>query len=112
MSVFRPNSVSYLHIPAADPQALAGFYHRVFAWQIRDAPEPAFTDASGLIGHFVHGEPAPGIRPYIYVDSVEATLATITAEGGEIEKPPFPEGDLTVALFRDPAGNSLGIWQR
>lgn len=112
-TVFRSNSVSYLHIPAADPRTLAAFYAAVFGWQIRDAPEPAFSDGSGhVIGHFVTGTPANGILPYIYVDSVEATLETAAAEGGHIEKPPYPEGDLTVALFRDPAGNTLGIWQR
>jgi hypothetical protein len=24
---------------------------------------------------------------------------------------PYPEGDLWVATFRDPAGNVLGVWQ-
>jgi hypothetical protein len=26
--------------------------------------------------------------------------------------PPYPEGDLRVATFRDPAGNVIGVWQR
>jgi predicted enzyme related to lactoylglutathione lyase len=24
---------------------------------------------------------------------------------------PYPEGDLWVAVFRDPSGNVLGVWQ-
>jgi predicted enzyme related to lactoylglutathione lyase len=26
--------------------------------------------------------------------------------------PPYPEGNLTVATFRDPTGNTIGIWQQ
>ena len=25
---------------------------------------------------------------------------------------PYPEGDLWVALFRDPGGNVIGVWQQ
>jgi predicted enzyme related to lactoylglutathione lyase len=31
--------------------------------------------------------------------------------GGQVITPPYPEGILRVALFADPAGNVLGIWQ-
>ena len=31
--------------------------------------------------------------------------------GGEVVRPPYPEGDLWVATFSDPAGNVLGVWQ-
>ena len=77
---------------------------------------PGFEDGTGhVIGHFV-AELAPaddaGIRPYVYVDRLDETLARITAEGGEIVTEPYPEGDLWVAVFRDPAGNVVGAWQR
>jgi predicted enzyme related to lactoylglutathione lyase len=77
---------------------------------------PSFEDGTGhLIGHIhadmeVVGE--AGIRPYVYVESVEETLERITANGGEVVTPAYPEGDLKVAVFRDPTGNVLGIWQR
>ena len=32
--------------------------------------------------------------------------------GGETVTAPYPEGDLRVATFRDPAGNVIGAWQR
>ena len=53
----------------------------------------------------------PGILPFIYVDRIDETAARVTARGGEIVKSPYPEGDLWVATFRDPAGNMLGFWQ-
>jgi predicted enzyme related to lactoylglutathione lyase len=31
---------------------------------------------------------------------------------GEIAREPYPEGDLWVATFRDPAGNEVGVWQQ
>lgn len=116
MSVFRPGDVSYLRIPAPDPALLAAFYESVFGWQRGAGERSSFADASGqLIGHFmpehaVAGE--AGFRPYVYVESVEQTIVKLTASGGEILEPPYPEGNLVVATFRDPAGNVLGIWQR
>jgi uncharacterized protein len=68
-----------------------------------------------VIGHFmpdlsVAGE--GGVRPYIYVESVDGTLDRVAAHGGEVVTAPYAEGDLWVATFRDPAGNVLGVWQR
>ena len=116
-TVFRPGGVSYLRIPAPDAARLAGFYQRAFGWDIRgDRGKPSFTDGSGhVIGHFqpdlaVSGD--AGVRPYIYVDDIDAALAQVTAHGGEITTTPYPEGNLWVALLRDPAGNVIGVWQQ
>ena len=79
-------------------------------------PDPSFEDGTGhVIGHFttdqaVAGE--AGVRPYIYVERLDDTLEKISADGGVVVTPPYPEGDLWVATFRDPAGNVLGVWQR
>jgi predicted enzyme related to lactoylglutathione lyase len=114
--VFRDGGVSYLRIPAPDPGALAAFYRAVFGWTIReDAGHPAFTDGTGhVIGHFmpdvaVVGD--AGVQPYIYVTELDAVLERLTAHGGTIVDPPYPEGDLWVATARDPAGNFVGVWQ-
>jgi predicted enzyme related to lactoylglutathione lyase len=55
---------------------------------------------------------AAGARPYIYVEAIDEALAQITAQGGELATAPYPEGDLWVATFRDPAGNEIGVWQQ
>jgi predicted enzyme related to lactoylglutathione lyase len=115
-SVFRADSVSYLRIPAEDPQRAAGFYEAVFGWRVRtERGDPAFTDGSGhVIGHFVtdlevSGE--AGVRPYVFVESVDETLAAVSVRGGEVVTQPYAEGDLRVATFRDPEGNVIGVWQ-
>jgi predicted enzyme related to lactoylglutathione lyase len=112
----RPGAISYLHIPAADVRQAAAFYRDVFDWKVSDpdSDRPSFDDASGhLSGAWVSDHLAasePGLLPYIYVDHVEATITRILAHGGEIVTDPYPEGRLTVATFRDPAGNTIGLW--
>ncbi len=115
--VLRRSGISYLRIPAPDPPRAAAFYEAVFGWKLRgDAAEPSFEDGTGhVIGHFmadlsVAGE--AGIRPYIYVGHLDDTLEKVAEHGGKVETAPYPEGDLWVATFADPAGNVLGVWQR
>ncbi len=115
-TIARPNSITYIQIPADNPGALAGFYAGVFGWSKRgEGDHVSFGDASGyVIGAFVSGRRIsrePGILPYVYVDSVDATLAQVTANGGEIVRPRYDEGGLWVATIRDPAGNVIGVWQ-
>jgi uncharacterized protein len=106
-----------LRIPADDPQRTAAFYEGVFGWTINaERPDPSFEDGTGhVIGHFVADSAVAGeagLRPYIYVDSVDEALEHVSAHGGTMVEAPYPEGDLWVATFRDPAGNVVGVWQR
>src|SRR5205807_3975285 len=98
-------------------RAAAAFYAEVFGWQTNtDRREPSFADGTGhVIGHFVadaatSGE--SGVRPYVYVESIDDALEKVSARGGEAVDAPHPEGNLWVATFRDPAGNVMGVWQR
>jgi uncharacterized protein len=113
----RHGHVSYLEIPAIDLEKSAAFYEAVFGWSIRrsEAERPSFDDRSGdLIGRWVTGRAVsrePGLLPFIYVDRIDEIVERVVIQGGEIVKPPYPEGDLWVATIRDPAGNVMGIWQ-
>lgn len=113
-SVFRPGGVSYLRIPAPDPARSGAFYHAVFGWRIRTGGN-AFEDATGhIIGHFMTDLPVAGeagVVPYVYVQDIDETLTRLAAVGGEVTTKPYPEGDLWVAMTRDPAGNAVGVWQ-
>lgn len=109
-------AITYLHIPAADVRQAAAFYREVFGWHINnpDSDRPSFDTPNGhlsgawLSDHLVATE--PGLLPYIYVDHIDDTVARIRDHGGEIVTEPYPEGLLTVATFRDHAGNVLGLW--
>ena len=115
--VYRVGGISYLRIPAEDPRRAAAFYQAVFGWNVRRDPEnPSFDDGTGhVIGHFMADLPVAGeagVRPYVYVERVDDTLRTVVSNAGEVVTEPYPEGDLWVATFRDPAGNVVGVWQR
>lgn len=81
-----------------------------------DRDDPRFEDGSGhVIGHFMADLPVAGeagVVPYVFVEHVDETLEQGVARGGEVVEPPYPEGDLCVATFRDPAGNVIGVWQQ
>jgi predicted enzyme related to lactoylglutathione lyase len=113
----RPNSISYIQIPAPDPLRAGEFYKTVFGWNIRgNVQHLGFDDASGYVsGAFIADRAVsrePGILPYVYVDDVDATLEKATANGGEVVRPRYDEGNLWVATLRDPAGNVIGVWQQ
>lgn len=114
-SVFRPGSVSYLRIAAPDVTRSAAFYRTVFGWKTPEGTD-RFEDATGhVIGHFMTGLPVAGeagVVPYIYVQDIDEAVARVPVAGGEVSVPPYPEGDLWVAMTRDPAGNAIGVWQR
>ena len=115
--MFGHGRLSYVQIPALDVRASATFYRDVFGWQSRGdgATHLSFTDTTGdMIGAWVTGRAIstePGVLPYIYVHGIDAVLDKVTASGGAIVTAPYPEGDLWVATFRDPAGNVIGVWQ-
>ena len=115
-TVMRPSGISYLHIPSPDPRRSAAFYQAVFGWHLRGDPErPSFDDGTGhVIGSWVTDLAVAGdagILPYVYVTDVDEILGKVTDQRGAVLKAPYPEGDLRVATFRDPAGNVIGVWQ-
>ncbi len=109
--------VCYIEIPTDDIQRSVAFYRDVFGWSIRQRSDghTAFDDTTGEVsGSWVPGRsPAthPGLLIYIMVDSVEATVASIVAHGGEILQPIGADAPEITARFRDPGGNVLGLYQ-
>jgi predicted enzyme related to lactoylglutathione lyase len=109
--------ICYLEIPALDPQQSADFYTSIFGWPLRRHSDGAlaFDDTIGEVsGMWVTDrKPAtePGIIVSIMVANAAETSAAIVAAGGEIVEPADPEADAPMALFRDPAGNVLRIYQ-
>jgi uncharacterized protein len=115
-TVARPGGVSYLRIPARDVAQSAEFYRVVFGWRLGGRPDaPSFSDGTGhVIGHWrtdLAAAGQAGVLPYIYVTSLDDTLRAAADHGAELVTPPYPEGSLSIATIRDPAGNVIGVWQ-
>jgi predicted enzyme related to lactoylglutathione lyase len=115
---YRTGKICYLEIPAIDIAQSAQFYQQVFGWQIRQRNDgsTAFDDTTGEVsGTWVLGRPPstdPGLVVSIMVASAATTIEAIIAAGGEIVQPVNPDEREAYALFRDPAGNVLGIYQQ
>lgn len=113
----RHGGLTYLEIPAVDVRKSAKFYERVFGWEIeRDgAGGFKFSDAKGLlIGRWKTGRAVSrrlGMLVYFYVDRIDVAIKRVGASGGRIVKGPFVDGNLTIAVVGDPAGNLIGVWQ-
>jgi uncharacterized protein len=109
--------ICYIELPATDIARSAEFYKRVFGWNVRTRGNgsTAFDDTTGEVsGSWVLTRPPsqqPGLLIYVMVDSVEATIESIKANGGEIVQPIGADAPEITARFRDPGGNVIGLYQ-
>ena len=115
---WRTGKICYVEIPAVDVARSAGFYQQAFGWKMRQRGDgsTSFDDTVGEVsGTFVVGRPPatePGFAIYIMVADAAATLAAVQAAGGEIVRPVDPAAGEVFAWFKDPGGNTLGIYQQ
>lgn len=109
--------IVHWELEARDPQAQRAFYRDLFNWEIGDGvimeipaglggPEP------GPAGHIRAGD-TPGVRLYIQVRDIRASLARAEALGGTVTGEPFDvPGGPTIAPLRDPEGNPIVLVQQ
>ena len=115
---WRTGKICYVEIPAVDVARSAGFYQQAFGWKMRQRGDgsTSFDDTVGAVsGTFVVGRPPatePGFAVYIMVADAAATLAAVQAAGGEIVRPVDPAAGEVFAWFKDPGGNTLGVYQQ
>jgi hypothetical protein len=124
-----PAPVVFFDIAGEDSAALSEFYASVFAWQIAAdgsltaevkspplVPRADYASAAGFSTSVT--APLPGQirqdpsekRIYLGVPNVSATLMAIEAMGGTVEAERFAvPGVVVLGLFRDPAGNAMGL---
>ncbi len=109
-------SIIHIELHARTLPESAQFYAQLFGWQTtpHDKGYLMWKDAGGNSGGFTTaGEPItnPAATMYIKVSDIPGTLANIEKAGGVIirEKTPIGEGLGYYALFRDPAGNNMGL---
>jgi predicted enzyme related to lactoylglutathione lyase len=114
-----PNPVMHFEVMAAENvEAVRRFYADAFGWKI-DAHNPmnyglvdtgAGIGISGGIGAPMPGGPSYATF-YVAVEDLAGALARIESLGGATVVPPMdvPDGKVSIAMFRDPAGNLIGL---
>jgi predicted enzyme related to lactoylglutathione lyase len=110
--------VTHLEIPVTDLERAKGFYAELFGWEIT-AP-PGFEEypmwrapnqiSGGALSPREEGFTQP--RSIVEVDSIDDTLAKAVAGGGTVIKERSPIDDSSWwALFQDPDGNVIGLFE-
>lgn len=100
--------IVFFDIAGPDSGALSAFYEKVFAWPCGTPGTFTPGNAPNLDG-FIREDPSDKVI-YIGVPDVSATLDQIVAEGGTIDVPRFESpGVAVIGLFKDPAGNRMGL---
>jgi predicted enzyme related to lactoylglutathione lyase len=114
--------IVHVEMPATDRQVLSDFYKNTFGWNLTlDSTFDylQFTADGGPDGAFVpnSGDFWAGAGPnspiiYIGTDDLQGDLAKVEAAGGVVLAPPMEIPNVGwMALFRDPSGNHMGIFQ-
>jgi predicted enzyme related to lactoylglutathione lyase len=104
-----------------DPEGVKSFYELVFEWKLR--PETINGRSYLMIepSEGPGGEPKGEVEkngddhwiPFVEVENVAATLDRVTEHGGSIVEDRTEFGKYGFyAIFRDPKGSILGIWQK
>jgi predicted enzyme related to lactoylglutathione lyase len=103
-----PAPIVFFDIAGPDSKVLKEFYSTLFGWPI--ANDGKFTtEVLSPLEATIRQDPAEK-RVYIGVEDVAAKLQEIEAHGGSVDVPRFEvPGVVVLGLFRDPAGNPLGL---
>ena len=115
------HNLCHWEIPADDPEALKTFYEKLFSWKFTseiiegdDSPYLMFSTGENGVGGGIFKRPVSfsHIMNYIYTEKIEDEIAKARELGAEImvDKAPVP-GIGWYAIFKDPAGNLLGLFQ-
>jgi predicted enzyme related to lactoylglutathione lyase len=107
--------VVHFEFGGTDGSALAGFYGKLFGWDVQDGGPDYWllqTGGEGIAGGVLQtaaGMP-PYVTVYISVEDLDAFLSAAEALGASRIVGPTPiPGVGAFAMFRDPEGNVVGL---
>jgi uncharacterized protein len=108
-------AVIHFEIGCRDSAETQKFYRDMFDWNITQAGPAAMIspDAPGIGGHITQlgHEPHHYTIFYVDVEDVAASLKKAESLGGKMLVPPVEIPAGTFAWFRDPEGNTVGLWK-
>ena len=97
--------IVFFDIAGPDMDKLGAFYKGVFGWDVDPSGAIRNAGAAGTL----RKDPADKVL-YLGVPDVTAALALVTANGGTVIAPRFEvKGVVVLGLFKDPAGNMMGV---
>jgi len=100
--------VVFFSIFGPQGEQLQQFYSGLFEWTIAPNGDVNTSVWSPLPASIGKGEAETIV--YVGVDDITATLAKVKERGGTIRFPRFEvPGRVVLAVFKDPAGNSVGL---
>jgi len=111
--------IVHIDIPAINGKESAEFYAKTFDWKLDHAPQFdywQFAAEGGPGGGFMKaggdGATINQLVVYIGTDDIEASLADVEANGGKTIQPKTEiAGVGWFAVFSDPVGNAVGLYQ-
>lgn len=110
------NPVVHFEVIGTDGSALERFYGELLGWHVQSIPDMNYGLVDTHAGEGINGgigtspEGAGFVTVYIETPDLQASLDTVVALGGTVAMPPTEiPGAVTLAQFRDPQGNLLGL---
>jgi uncharacterized protein len=110
---------SWVDLGTADIAKAGAFYSALFGWTVQQGPPEAGGYAIAELG----AKPVAGLGPqqnpgppvwatYVNVDDADATVAKVESAGGTVFVAPMDVMDVgRMAIFADPVGAVIGVWQ-
>jgi len=118
---FITNAPAWVDLSSKDAAASRTFYSNLFGWKVEVADNP---EAGGYALAKLGGKDVAGIGPvqdpnapsawmvYIGTRDADATAKQVEAAGGKVIAPPFDVlKSGRMAVFQDPAGAFISVWQ-
>jgi len=119
---YTPGTPCWVDLGTPDIAAAAAFYGGLFDWSVKEGENAEQT--GGYRQATLRGKPVAGVMPlmqegqppawstYIAVEDADATAGKVREAGGQVLAEPMDVLDLgRMAVFADPTGAALGIWQ-
>lgn len=111
----------WIDLASSDPAASREFYAKLFGWQVEVNPDPQY---GGYTVAKIGGKDVAGIGPkmmpeaptawsvYIWTPNAEELAKKVQAAGGNVIAPPMQVGEQgKMAVFQDPSGAFISVWQ-
>jgi uncharacterized protein len=116
---YQPGTFSWSELVTSDAAAAKRFYTSLFGWEYDDMPipdGPAYSmckrDGQTVAALYQSGEQPPHWNCYVTVESADDAAAKAKELGANVMAEPFDVMDAgRMAVFADPTGAVLSVWQ-